>query len=80
LRLLGLRRYSLLDPQRVSVIEANVETPVRVVQPLENAHRSRAPQVPTRAAPEKPTTGLNAPELLLDRLAGRRPAGGNHGE
>ena len=73
-------RYSLLDPQRVSVIEANVETPVRVVQPVDNAHRSRAPQLSAPAAPEKPSTGLNAPELLLDHLTGRQSWGGHHGK
>ena len=73
-------RYSLLDPQRVSVIEANVETPVRVVQPVDNAQRSRAPQLSAPAAPEKPSTGLNAPELLLDHLTGRKSSGGHHGK
>lgn len=58
-------RYSLLDTGRVSVVDSNVEIPLRPVNTVANAHRSRkvAPQVPTEA---KPTTGLNAPDLILD--------------
>lgn len=79
-------RYSLLDTSRVSLIDGNVEIPLRVVRPVENAHRSR--NIPMPPAPEKPTTGLNAPELLLDSIikppANRKPdptedpEGGNH--
>jgi putative transposase len=79
-------RYSLLDTNRVSVIDSNVEIPLRIVRPVENAHRSR--NIPMPPVPEKPATGLNAPELLLDNiikpLTGRKPdstedpEGGNH--
>jgi len=60
-------RYSLLDPSRVSLIDANVETPLRVVNPIANAHRSRAASPPVSPHPT-PQTGLNAAELLLERI------------
>ncbi len=59
-------RYSLLDTGRVSLIDGNVEIPLRVVRPVENAHRSRNVFKPPE--PEPPKTGLNAPELLLDSI------------
>ena len=60
-------RYSLLDTSRVSLIDSNVEIPIRPVNPIANAHRSRNTSPP--AAPEtKPVTGLNAPELVLDNF------------
>jgi len=59
-------RYSLLDTNRVSLIDGNVEIPLRLVRPVENAHRSRNVAIP--AEPEKPRTGLNAPELLLESI------------
>lgn len=72
-------RYSLLDTNRVSLIDAKVEIPLRVVRPVENAHRSRNIAKPPE--PEKPNTGLNAPELLLDSIirpaTERKPEGGN---
>ncbi|PYV40606.1 MAG: hypothetical protein DMG09_06450 [Acidobacteria bacterium] len=60
-------RYSLLDASRVSLIDSNVEIPIRPVNPIANAHRSRNTSPP--AAPEtKPPTGLNAPDLILDNF------------
>lgn len=72
-------RYSLLDTNRVSLIDAKVEIPLRVVRPVENGHRSRNIAKPPEH--EKPNTGLNAPELLLDSIirpaTERKPEGGN---
>ena len=60
-------RYSLLDLNRISLMDGNVEIPLRAVNPVANAHRSR--NVPPRAASaEKPTTGLNAPDLMLENM------------
>ena len=59
-------RYSLLDTNRVSLVDGNVEIPLRVVRAVENAHRSRNIAGPVE--PEKPRTGLNAPELLLESI------------
>lgn len=60
-------RYSLLDAGRVSLLDANVEIPLRVVNAVANAHRSRSASTPA-SSDEKPKTGLNAPELLLDNM------------
>jgi len=60
-------RYSLLDPSRVSLLDANVEIPLRVVNPVANAHRSRNGSTPPPSDP-KPNTGLNAPELILGNM------------
>lgn len=65
-------RYSLLDTCRVSLLDAQVEIPLRVVQPVANAHRSRNVPPPPESKP-KPKTGLNAPELMLHHMI--RPAG-----
>jgi len=64
-------RYSLLDTRRVSLLDGDTEIPLRVVNPVANAHRSRnvSTQPPTE---EKPKTGLNAPDLILQNLI--RPA------
>ena len=60
-------RYSLLDTSRVSLLDANVEIPLRVVNPVANAHRSR--NVSRPALPiDKPRTGLNAPDLILENM------------
>jgi hypothetical protein len=60
-------RYSLLDPSRISLIDSNVEIPIRPVNPRANAHRSR--NTPPPPAPQaKPATGLNAPELVLQNF------------
>jgi putative transposase len=63
-------RYPLLDPTRVSVIEASAEIPLRPVRPVDNAHRSRAASLKAVTSEEKPQTGLNAAELILARAAG----------
>jgi hypothetical protein len=60
-------RYSLLDTNRVSFIDANVEIPLRPVNTIANAHRSRHTQ-PAAPAQDKPVTGLNAPDLILDNF------------
>ena len=64
-------RYSLLDTSRVSLLDANVEIPLRVVNPVANAHRSRNVAKPSASA-DKPRTGLNAPDLMLENMI--RPA------
>src|SRR5438876_2153022 len=69
-------RYALLDSTRVCVLDGGAEIPLRPVQPVDNAHRSRA-TAPTIAADShalKP--GLNAAELILARAAGIDPQGG----
>lgn len=65
-------RYSLLDTSRVSLLDGNVEIPLRTVNPVANAHRSRNASPPPATEP-KPTTGLNAPDLMLDSMI--RPTG-----
>lgn len=60
-------RYSLLDPRRVSLLDANVEIPIRPVNPVANAHRSRHSSTPP-AQEAPPATGLNAPELVLENF------------
>ena len=60
-------RYSLLDTSRVSLLDANVEIPLRVVNPVANAHRSRDVSRPA-ACTDKPKTGLNAPDLMLESM------------
>jgi putative transposase len=70
-------RYSLLDPGRVSLMDANVEIPLRAVQPVANAHRSRNVSVPSRPD-DKPKTGLNAPDLLLENMIRPDSKGGDH--
>jgi len=66
-------RYSLLDTSRVSLIDSNVEIPIRAVDPLANAHRSRSASAPPAPQP-KPATGLNAPELVLDNFLKPSPS------
>ena len=61
--------YSLLNPQRVWVMDGEVEVPIGLVDPEANATRSR--NVPVPQETPKPITGLNYPELLLDRVLGR---------
>jgi hypothetical protein len=65
-------RYSMLDPARVSLIDANVEIPLRPVNPVANAHRSRCVSNPA-VAPNKPKTGLNAPDLMLENMIHPNP-------
>jgi len=66
-------RYSLLDSDRVSVLDRNVEIPIRLVEAEQNAHRFRAAHPPADLPPEKPRSGLNAPDLFLDHMTGRTP-------
>ncbi len=68
-------RYALLDSTRVSVLDGASEIPLRRVQPVANAYRSRAAS-PTVAASKRPKTGLNAAELILARAAGIDPEAG----
>ncbi len=65
-------RYSLLDTGRVSLLDRNVEIPLRAVNPVANAHRSRA-VAPQPESGEKPVTGLNAPDLMLDNMIRPNP-------
>ena len=62
-------RYSLLNPERVWVMDGEVEVPIRPVDPEANAKRHRNAVRPSETP--KPATGLNAAELLLDRVLGR---------
>jgi putative transposase len=60
-------RYSLLDVSRLSLMDGNVEIPLRAVNPVANAHRSR--DVANRAASiDTPKTGFNAPDLILENM------------
>jgi transposase InsO family protein len=65
-------RYSLLDTGRVSLLDKNVEIPLRAVNPVANAHRRRNESTPP-AAEQKPSTGLNAPDLIMQNLIQPRP-------
>ena len=61
--------YSLLNPERIWVMDGEVEVPIKPVDPEANAFRSRtAPQIQEASTP---VTGLNYVELLLDRVLGR---------
>jgi transposase InsO family protein len=72
-------RYSLLDVTRVSLLDANTEIPLRIVNPVANAHRSRNVSTPAAASGEKPETGLNAPDLMLQNMIKPNPnEGENH--
>jgi len=67
-------RYALLDPTRVSVLDGESEIPLRPVQPVDNANRSR--HSVTTGADTASKTGLNAAELILARATGKDPQGG----
>jgi transposase InsO family protein len=70
-------RYALLDSTRVSVLDGGTEIPVRAVQPVENASRSRA--AVARPIGDNPVkTGLNAAELILARATGVDAKGGGN--
>lgn len=72
-------RYSLLDAGRVSLLDANTEIPLRAVNVVANAHRSRNVSTPATASGEKPATGLNAPDLMLQNMIRPKPnEGENH--
>ena len=60
-------RYSLLSLNRLSLMDGNVEIPLRAVNPVANAHRSRD-VAPRTVSDEKPKTGLNAPDLMLKNM------------
>jgi hypothetical protein len=64
--------YSLLNPERIWVMDGEVEVPIKPVNPEANAFRSRTASAPP--ADPKPVTGLNYIELLLDRVLGRSRA------
>jgi hypothetical protein len=70
-------RYALLDSTRVAVLDGAAEIPLRPVQPVDNAHRSRAAARPMEVSSDIPKTGLNAAELILARAAGIDPKGGS---
>jgi putative transposase len=61
--------YSLLNPERIWVMDGEVEVPIEPVDPEANAFRSR--NIPQPQEAPKPVTGLNYAELLLDRVLGR---------
>jgi transposase InsO family protein len=69
-------RYALLDSTRVSVLDGGAEIPLRRVDPIDNAHRSRAATNTTAIAADTPKTGLNVAELILARASGIAPEGG----
>jgi transposase InsO family protein len=72
-------RYSLLDVSRLSLMDGNVEIPLRAVNPVANAHRSR--DVVNRTAPiDTPKTGLNAPDLILENMIQSKPPEGENNE
>jgi transposase InsO family protein len=75
-------RYALLDSTHVSLIDAGVEIPLRRVDPVANAHRSRTvfPAAPAPGDGPPPRTGLNAAELILARAAGLPVDGGGHSD
>jgi hypothetical protein len=66
-------RYSLLNASRISVLDANVEIPLRPVDPIGNAHRHRNSSRPEPIA-DKPNTGLNAPDLILENMIRPNPS------
>jgi putative transposase len=65
-------RYSLIDTSRVSLLDGNVEVPLRAVNPVANAHRSRDVSAPPTPG-DKPRTGLNAPDLILENMIRPNP-------
>jgi len=65
-------RYSLLDTSRVSLLDGSVEIPLRAVNPVANAHRSRNVSAPPVIG-DKPRTGLNAPDLILENMIRPNP-------
>jgi len=71
-------RYALLDSTRVSVWDGGAEIPLHRVDPVDNAHRSRAASSTTPVAGDTPKTGLNVAELILARAAGFGPTGGSN--
>jgi len=62
--------YSVLNPERIWVMDGDTDVPIREVDPEANASRTRKGSKPEEKP--KPVTGLNAAELLLDKILGRR--------
>jgi hypothetical protein len=60
----------------VSVLDGSTEIPLRPVQPVDNAKRSRARATTIVDTGDTPKTGLNVAELILARAAGIDPQGG----
>jgi len=69
-------RYSLLDADRVWIVDGGVEVALRPVDLEGNATRSRHGGKPSESP--KPKTGMNAVELLLDQVCGRGPKEADH--
>jgi len=57
----------LLDTSRVSLLDGDVEIPLRALNPVANAHRNRHASTPPTDE-ERLQTGLNAPDLMLENL------------
>lgn len=70
--------YSLLEPDRVWVIDGSTQVPVRAVDAIANARRRRQSRPAVAAATPRPT-GLNPVEQILARVTGR-PTSGNGGD
>lgn len=70
--------YSLLEPDRIWVIDGPTHVPVKAVDAISNARRGRQVR-PAATTPAVQPTGLNPVEQILARVAGR-PAPGNGGE
>jgi putative transposase len=74
-------RYALLDSKCVSVMDSGTEIPLRPVDPVGNAHRSRHVSPPAATTGDAPRrTGLNAADLILARAAGIPASGGHSNE
>jgi putative transposase len=72
-------RYSLLCVNRLSLMDGNVEIPLRPVNPVANAHRSRDVSV-RPASTDTPKTGLNAPDLILENMIRPKTTEGRNNE
>lgn len=65
-------KYSFLDPSRVRVLDGTTEVPLKIVDPIANATRTRhTPRLAARRV--KKHRDLNPVEVILDRVAGRTP-------
>jgi hypothetical protein len=73
-------RYPLLNPTCLSVIDGATEVALRVVRPVDNAHRARSASLKTLTSSSEPKTGLNVAELILGRAAGLLAGEGEHDE
>ena len=70
--------YSLLEPDRVWVIDGSTQVPVKAVDAIANARRRRQSRPAVAAATPRPT-GLNPVEQILARVTGR-PTSGSGGD